>query len=113
MADFFSIEITLPQDPSDAVWVLEIIFTFSLSFVVLSTAASKREGANKYMGEAIGAVLAAGAFCGAVMNPAVASGSYHLRGAVVGVRVVVVVVVVVGRVSVVGIVVVIVVVVAL
>lgn len=59
---------------------MEIIFTFALSFVVLSVATSPKIKNNPYFGMAIGLTLMAGIFAGgnisgAVYNPAVAIGA--------------------------------------
>jgi len=59
--------------------VVEILFTFALSYVVLNVATSKDQPNNGFFGLAIGFTVAAGAFAvggisGGVFNPAVALG---------------------------------------
>ena len=70
-----------PAPTADAwkVFVVELLFTFALSYVVLSVATSRASDGNSYFGLAIGATVAAGAFVaggisGAAFNPAVALG---------------------------------------
>lgn len=60
--------------------LMEIIFTFALSFVVLNVATSPKTKDNHYFGLAIGLTLMAGAFAGGnisggVYNPAIAIGA--------------------------------------
>ncbi|OGG17006.1 hypothetical protein A3D77_03715 [Candidatus Gottesmanbacteria bacterium RIFCSPHIGHO2_02_FULL_39_11] len=60
--------------------LIEIIFTFALSFVVLHVATSPKTKDNQYYGLAIGLTLMAGAFAGGnisggVYNPAIAVGA--------------------------------------
>ena len=60
--------------------IAELLFTFALCYVVLSTAASKKTQGNSYYGLAIGATVTVGAFaaggtlCFGAFNPAVAFG---------------------------------------
>jgi aquaporin Z len=60
-------------------FVVELLFTFALAFVVLNVATSKKTAGNSYFGLAIGFTVMAGAFAagnisGGVFNPAVAVG---------------------------------------
>lgn len=59
--------------------IVELIFTFALAFVVLTTATSKKTAGNSYYGLAIGFTLMAAAYAignisGCAINPAVAIG---------------------------------------
>lgn len=75
----------IPQPGRNAsvtsVFLVEILFTFLLAFVVLHVAATKKTKDNHYFGLAIGFTLMAGAFAGGpisggVFNPAVALGPF-------------------------------------
>ena len=60
-------------------FLIEVLFTFALAYVVLNTATSKKTAGNSYYGLAIGFTVLAGAYAGAavsgaVYNPAVAVG---------------------------------------
>jgi len=62
-----------------AAFVVELLFTFALAFVVLNVATSKNHPNNSFYGLAIGFLLMAGAFAvgaasGGAFNPAVALG---------------------------------------
>ena len=62
-----------------AAFVVELLFTFALAYVVLNVATSKDQPGNGFFGLAIGFTVAAGAFAvggisGGVFNPAVALG---------------------------------------
>lgn len=64
-----------------AVFLVEVLFTFLLAFVVLHVAATKKTQGNHYFGLAIGFTLMAGVFAGGpisggVFNPAVALGPF-------------------------------------
>lgn len=64
-----------------SVIIMEAIFTFGLSSVVLHVATSSRTHGNQYYGLAIGMMVMAGAFAagaisGGVFNPAVAVGTF-------------------------------------
>jgi len=68
-----------------AAFVVELLFTFALCYVVLNVATSKHHPDNSFYGLAIGFTVVAGAFAvgsisGGAFNPAVAVG-----GAVMGV----------------------------
>ena len=82
---FFGIQgsLFIPQPGVDVgfttAFIMEMLFTFLLCFVVLNVTSSKHKG-NQYFGIAIGATvgvgaLVAGPLSGAVFNPAVAYGS--------------------------------------
>lgn len=82
---FFGINgsLFIPQPGADigftTAFILEMLFTFLLCFVVLNVTSSKTKG-NQYFGFAIGTTvgvgaLVAGPLSGAVFNPAVALGS--------------------------------------
>jgi len=60
-------------------FLVELLFTFALAFVVLNVATSKRSAGNSYFGLAIGFTVLAGAYAGGpisggAFNPAVAIG---------------------------------------
>jgi aquaporin Z len=62
-----------------AVFVVELLFTFALCYVVLNVATSKHHADNSFYGLAIGSTVLAGAFAvgsisGGAFNPAVAVG---------------------------------------
>ncbi len=68
----------LDPDPVKA-FVVEVLFTFALGYVVLNTATSKATAGNSYYGLAIGSTVLVGAFAvgaisGGAFNPAVAVG---------------------------------------
>jgi aquaporin Z len=63
-----------------ATFVVELLFTFALCYVVLNVATSKDQPGNSFFGLAIGFTVAAGAFAvggisGGMFNPAVALGA--------------------------------------
>ena len=60
-------------------WLVELLFTFALAFVVLNVATAKKSAGNSYFGLAIGftvlaAAYAGGGISGGAFNPAVAVG---------------------------------------
>lgn len=62
-----------------AAWLVEILFTFALTLVVLNVATSKKTAGNSYYGLAIGFTVAVGAavagpISGGAFNPAVGTG---------------------------------------
>jgi len=66
-------------------WMIEILFTFALALVVLSTATSSSTSGNSYYGLAIGftvvvAAFAGGAISGGAFNPAVGIGPNLIKG---------------------------------
>jgi aquaporin Z len=65
-----------------AAFVVELLFTFALAYVVLNVATSKSHPDNSFYGLAIGFTVVAGAFAvggisGAAFNPAVTLGAGH------------------------------------
>ncbi|HEY2174431.1 MAG TPA: aquaporin, partial [Mycobacteriales bacterium] len=63
-----------------AAFVVELLFTFALCYVVLNVATSKDQPGNGFFGLAIGFTVAAGAFAvggisGGAFNPAVTLGA--------------------------------------
>lgn len=72
--------LTLSGHALRAVFVVELLFTFALAYVVLNVAMSKSHPDNSFYGLAIGFTVVAGAFAvggisGAAFNPAVAFGA--------------------------------------
>jgi aquaporin Z len=72
--------LTLSGHTLTAAFVVELLFTFALCFVVLNVATSRDHPDNSFYGLAIGFTVAAGAFAvggisGAAFNPAVALGA--------------------------------------
>jgi aquaporin Z len=68
--------LTQPADTLVAVFVVELLLTFALCFVVLNVTASKHHQGNSYYGLAIGFTVVSGAFAvgaisGGAFNPAV------------------------------------------
>ena len=67
------------QPPALPAFLVELVFTFALAYVVLSVATSKKSAGNSYFGLAIGftvmaAAYAGGGISGGAFNPAVALG---------------------------------------
>ncbi len=70
---------------SPGVWLIEILFTFALTLVILNVATSRSCSPNQYFGLAIGFVVMVGAFAGGhisggAFNPAVGIGPNLVRG---------------------------------
>lgn len=72
--------LTQPTHKLVAVFVVELLFSFALCFVVLNVTASKHHSENSYYGLAIGFTVVAGAFAvgdisGGAFNPSVTVGA--------------------------------------
>jgi aquaporin Z len=75
--------LTLSGHTVSAAFIVELLFTFALCYVVLNVATSKDQPDNSFYGLAIGFTVVAGAFAvggisGAAFNPAVAVGGAAL-----------------------------------
>ncbi|WP_458682715.1 MIP/aquaporin family protein [Prescottella equi] len=75
-----SVTLTLAGRTLTAAFVVELLFTFALCFVMLNVATSKSHPDNSFYGLAIGFTVVAGAFAvgaisGGAFNPAVALGA--------------------------------------
>ena len=72
--------LTLPGHALGAAFVVELLFTFALAYVVLNVATSKDHPENSFYGLAIGftvmvGAVAVGGISGGAFNPAVALGA--------------------------------------